>query len=134
MTSNPTPPNGGAVELAITFFYYRDLGAAMRFYEDVMGLTLAIDQGWSKIYWIGGGAHVGLVDEARGSHKSAPVKPVQLCIRVQDVDAWYDYAAARKVTNLSKMFVNDQLGIRAFVFEDPEGYQIEIQSATRPGA
>ena len=59
---------------------------------------------------------------------------MQLCIRVPDLDAWYDYAQARAITNLSKLFVNDNLGIRAFVFEDPEGYQIEIQSATRSGA
>ena len=131
---NGGPPKGGSVDLTITFFYYRNLAAAMRFYEDVMGFALAIDQGWSKIYRIGGDAHVGLVDETRGSHKSAPVKPVQLCIRVPDVDAWYEYARAREVTNLSKLFVNDKLGIRAFVFEDPEGYQIEIQSATRLGA
>ena len=134
MTENLVPPGGGTVELTITFFYYRDLAAAMRFYEEVMGFTLAVDQRWSKIYRIGGGAHLGRVDEAKGMHKSAPVKPVQLCIRVPDVDAWFDYAKARKVANLSKLFVNDPLGIRAFVFEDPEGYQIEVQSATRPGA
>jgi predicted enzyme related to lactoylglutathione lyase len=134
MTENLSPPDDGAVELAITFFYYRDLAAAMRFYEEVMGFTLAIDQGWSKIYRIGGDAHVGLVDEARGMNKWAAVKPVQLCIRVPDVDAWYAYAEARGVAALSKLFINDQLGIRAFVFQDPEGYQIEMQSATRAGA
>jgi predicted enzyme related to lactoylglutathione lyase len=133
MTDRLAPPDGGAVELTITFFYYRDLATAIRFYEEVMGFTLAIDQGWSKIYRIGGGAHVGLVDEARGMHKSALEKPVQLCIRVPDVDAWYDYAKAKEVANVSKLFVNDALGIRAFVFEDPEGYQIEVQSATRHG-
>lgn len=134
MTDRLAPPDGGAVELTITFFYYRDLATAIQFYEEVMGFTLSIDQGWLKIYRIGGGAHVGLVDEARGMHKSALEKPVQLCIRVPDVDAWYDYAKAKEVANLSKLFVNDTLGIRAFVFEDPEGYQIEVQSATRQGA
>lgn len=128
-----TRPEGG-VDLTITFFYYRDLAAARRFYEDVMGFTLAIDQGWSKIMAIGGGAHVGLVDEAKGMHRSEPVKPVQLCIRVPDVDAWYKYAQDSRVANLSRLFENDALGIRAFVFDDPEGYQIEVQSATRPGA
>lgn len=127
-------PEDNPVQLVITFFYYRDLPAAMAFYEDIMGFSLAIDQGWTKIYHIGGGAHIGLVDEAKGMHKWAPVKPVQLCVRVADVDAWYSYATARNLTALSKLFVNDQLGIRAFVFEDPEGYQIEMQSATRPGA
>ena len=131
MTARLVPPPGGAVELAITFFYYRDLDAAIRFYEEVMNFNLAIDQGWSKIYRISGAAHLGLVDEARGMHRSAPEKPVQLCIRVPDVDAWYDYAKAKKVVNLSKLFVNDTLGIRAFVFDDPEGYQIEVQSGTR---
>ena len=130
MSPRPTDPN----QLAITFFYYRDLPRAMRFYEDILGLPLAIDQGWCKIYRIAPGAHVGLVDEAKGMNKWTADKPVQLCIRVPDVDGWYAYAQAQKLDALSDLFVNDGIGIRAFVFNDPEGYQIEIQSATRPGA
>jgi len=128
------PRPDGDAQLAITFLYYRDLASAMRFYEDVLGLTLAIDQGWCKIYRLCPGAHVGLVDEARGMHNWAETRPVQLCLRVADVDAWYAYAQEIDMPNLSRLFVNDQLGIRAFVFDDPEGYQIEIQTATRPGA
>lgn len=124
----------GANTLAITFLYYRNLPAAMRFYEDVLGLTLAIDQGWSKIYRVADGAHIGLVDEARGMNKWAETKPVQVCIRVADVDAWYGWCGEAGVADLSEVFENDALGIRAFVFRDPEGYQLEIQSATRPGA
>ena len=121
-------------ELAITFLYYRNLPRAMEFYHDVLGLPLAIDQGWCKIYRICPGAHVGLVDEKHGMNKWAPTKPVQLCIRVGNVDAWYAYAKHCALDNLSALFVNDEIGIRAFVFNDPEGYQIEIQSATRDGA
>ena len=128
--NRPEAPN----ELAITFFYYRDLPAAMAFYEEVLGLVLAIDQGWCKLYRICEGAHVGLVDETRGMNKWAPVKPIQLCIRVHDVDAWYAYAKGLQLDALSELFQSESLGIRAFVFNDPEGYQIEIQSATRPGA
>lgn len=126
----PDAPN----TLAITFLYYRDLPTAMAFYENILGLPLAIDQGWCKIYRICTGAHVGLVDESRGMNKWQAVKPVQLCIRVPDVDAWHAYAQKEGLANLSDLFVNDALGIRAFVFNDPEGYQIEIQSATREGA
>lgn len=124
----------GGASLAVTFFYYRDLAAACRFYEDVLGLELATDQGWSRIYRICGGAHVGLVDETKGFHKSEPVKPVQLALRVADVDAWYTWVKARGVSGLSEMFDADAIGIRAFVFDDPEGYQIEIQTPTREGA
>ena len=124
----------GGATLAITFLYYRDLPRAARFYEDVLGLPLAIDQGWSRIYRLADGAHVGLVDEARGMHRAHPVKPVQLCLRVPDVDAWRRWVAAQGVAGLSETFQNDALGIRAFVFEDPEGYQIEVQTPTREGA
>lgn len=122
----------GCVELAITFLYYRDLPAAETFYRDVMGFPLAIDQGRvAKIMAIGGGAYVGLVDEAHGMNAWTEKKPVQLCIRVNDVDAWYTYAQGLGLPGLSQMFVNEEIGIRAFVFDDPEGYQVEIQTATR---
>jgi predicted enzyme related to lactoylglutathione lyase len=134
MSGNPAPPDAGELELAITFFYYRDLAAAMRFYEQVMGFRLVIDQGWSKIYRVAGQARLGLVDESRGMHRAAPEKPVQLCLRVPDVDAWHAHIRACGVAGLTQPRENAGLGIRAFVFEDPEGYQIEIQSATRLGA
>ena len=120
-------------ELSITFLYYRDLPGAMRFYEDVLGLTLAIDQGWSKIYRIAGAAHVGLVDETRGMHRAAETKPVQLCLRVPDVEAWHRFVAAQGIA-VGALRENPALGIRAFTCHDPEGYQIEVQSPTRAGA
>ena len=131
MTDRPDAPH----ELAITFLYYRYLPRAFAFYRDVLGLPLAIDQGdLAKILRIAPGAHVGLVDEAKGMNRWQAEKCVQLCIRVADVQAWYAYLQEMAVDNLSRMFENEKLGIRAFVFRDPEGYQIEIQQATRTGA
>ena len=127
-----TPPSQAS--LAITFLYYRDLPAAEAFYSDTLGLSLAIDQGWAKIFRLADGAHVGLVDQRKGMNNWQAEKCVQLCLRVPDVDAWYAWAKAEALTNLSGMFVNDEIGIRAFVFDDPEGYQIEVQSPTRAGA
>lgn len=121
------PP--GPVDLSITFLYYRDLAAACAFYERVLGLELAIDQGWSKIYRITGQAHVGLVDETRGMHRASDPKPVQICIRVPDVEAWHRWAEAQGVQALTEPRSSTALRIRAFVFNDPEGYQIEVQSA-----
>ena len=127
-----TRPAGA--EMAITFLYYRDLATAARFYESVLGLDLVIDQGWARIYRLTGAAHLGLVDEARGMNKWAERKTVQVCLRVADVDAWRAFVQARSAAGLSDLFVNEQIGIRAFTFRDPEGYQIEIQSPIRPGA
>jgi lactoylglutathione lyase len=131
MSARPTAPN----QLAITFLYYRDLATAFAFYRDVLGLRLAIDQGdLAKIMEIAPNAHLGLVDEAKGMNDWQAEKGVQICIRVEDVQAWYDYLACFGVDSLSQMFQNDSIGIRAFVFRDPEGYQVEIQQATRAGA
>jgi lactoylglutathione lyase len=124
-------PTDGIV-LAVTFLYYRDLPRAMRFYEDILGLDLAIDQGWSKIYRIDGQAHIGLVDETKGMQNWAEQKTVQICLRVPDVDAWHAWAATNAVPGLTAPRDHDALGIRAFVMNDPEGYQIEVQTA-KPG-
>lgn len=131
MIQPATRPTGGIV-LAITFIYVRDLPRAMRFYEDILGLELAIDQGWSKIYRIDGQAHIGLVDETRGMQNWHADKTVQICLRVPDVDAWHAWAKANDVPGLTDPRDSAELGIRAFVMTDPEGYQIEVQTA-KPG-
>jgi hypothetical protein len=56
-------------------------------------------------------------------------KPVQLCIRMPDVDAWHAYLSALDIESLGDVFTSEKLGIRAFVFDDPEGYQIKVQLA-----
>ncbi|KHA52397.1 VOC family protein [Sulfitobacter geojensis] len=127
----PQRPDDGIV-LAITFQYYRDLPTAMAFYENVLGFELAIDQGWSKIYRIDGQAHVGLVDEARGMQNWAEDKTVQICLRVPNVDAWYAWAQSHGVAGMTELRDSEELGIRAFAMNDPEGYQIEVQTA-KPG-
>lgn len=129
MTTSALRPPFDATQKLITFLYYVDLPRAMQFYEGVMGLVLEIDQGWSKIYRVTPNGYVGLVDETRGSHRANPIKPVQICMRVADVDAWHTYIAGLGIEVLRGPRSNQELKIRAFIFNDPEGYQIEIQSA-----
>jgi lactoylglutathione lyase len=124
----PKLPEGKAEKL-ITFIYYKDLQKGMDFYGKVLGFPLEIDQGWSKIYRISEAGYVGVVDESRGMHKWHATKTLQICIRVPDVDAWYEYCKSIQVENLSQMFQSEELKIKAFVFDDPEGYQIEIQES-----
>lgn len=128
MTHIPARPDEGVIEKAITFFYYTDLQRALDFYTDILGFVLEIDQGWSKIMLITGNSYVGLVDESRGMHRASPIKPVQLCVRVAKVDDWHAFLQSHNVKNLTPAKDSASLGIRAFVFDDPEGYQIEVQS------
>ncbi len=128
MAKRPELKNNKAEKL-ITFIYYKDLQKGIDFYGKVLGFPLEIDQGWSKIYRISEAGYVGIVDETRGMQNWHEEKTVQICIRVPDVDAWYEYAKTLDVSTLSEMFESQELKIRAFVFDDPEGYQVEFQEA-----
>ena len=127
MKPDVPPPDLHSIEKFITFIYYRDLQKGIDFYEKVFRFPLAIDQGWCKIYRISEAGYLGIVDEKRGMHRWEAAKPVQICIRVSNLDAWYEFCKNISVPNLSDIFESRELKIRAFVFEDPEGYQIEIQ-------
>ena len=116
------------VDLAITFIYFKDLPKAMAFYEDIMGFTLKIDQGFCKIYQASSNGMVGLVDEVRGFHKASEIKPIILCYRVPDVDEWYAFIKDKGVEIFRDLKTSQEEKIRAFLFHDPEGHVIEVQS------
>ena len=120
---------GNKAEKLIIFIYYRDLQRGIDFYENFLGFPLEIDQGFCKIYRISEAGYIGIVDETKGMHKWNEIKPVQICIRVSDVQSFYDYCKKAELDGLSDIFVNKDINIKAFVFNDPEGYQIEIQES-----
>jgi lactoylglutathione lyase len=122
-----------SVKGVITWLYYKDLPTAIDFYQNVMGFTLEVDQGWSKIYKIREGAYVGLVDETKGYHKASLNKPVILCLNVYDADEWYRKLEEKGVKLKEQPRESERLKIKVFMFHDPEGYVIEIQESL-PGA
>jgi len=123
---NTTPASPTATGL-ITFFYYDQLDAAVAFYRDVMGFELVTDQRWAKIFKVAGDAYVGCVDGARGYHRPSERKPVLLTVVVDDPDAWYAHFHRHGVRTLGPPRDDEDLGVRIFFLEDPEGYAIEIQ-------
>ena len=120
------------VKGVITWLYYRDLPAAMEFYENIMGFEMEVDQGWSKILKIRDGAYVGLVDGEHGYHRASDTKPVILCINVRDADAWHRKLIEKGLDIEAHPKESERLKIKVFMLQDPEGYTIEIQE-TLPG-
>lgn len=117
------------IDYPITFLYYRDLERVIPFYRDLLGLRLARDQGWCKIFAITPEAYVGLVDEQMGSLAAADEKGVLLTFVVDDVDGWHEHLLNSdfEVKSLTAPTMNEDIGVYGFFFEDPEGYMIEIQ-------
>jgi catechol 2,3-dioxygenase-like lactoylglutathione lyase family enzyme len=117
------------IEGQITFLYTRDLATTARFYEEVMGLPLVLDQGGCRIYRVQGEAYLGFCERA-----SAPEVPegVLFTLVTPDVDAWYTYLAERGVPFDKTPAVNETYGIYHCFARDPNGYIIEIQRFLDP--
>jgi len=111
----------------LTFLYFDDLEKATKFYRDVMGFKIAIDQGWAKIFELADNAQLGLVDGKKGSLKPSKDKPVMVTLLVPDVDEWYRHFKKLGVPTMSEPHDEPSLKLRQFMLKDPEGYVIEIQ-------
>jgi catechol 2,3-dioxygenase-like lactoylglutathione lyase family enzyme len=121
------PANLG-VRANIVFLYYKDVPAAQRFYEDVLGLSLTVDQGFAKIYQVSPTSFVGLVDESQGLHRASDAKPVTVSFVTDQVDAWYAYLKSKGVKIRGEVRDATRHPTRGFVAIDPEGYFLEFET------
>lgn len=118
-------PDGLGFKATVVWFYYKDMTAIQRFYEDVLGFDLVADQGWAKIYRIGPTGYFGPVDEQRGMHNYTEKKAVTLSFITGDIDGWYRYVSGHGAIQMRSQDVSDTERYRAFVGYDPEGYYLE---------
>jgi catechol-2,3-dioxygenase len=113
---------------SITWVYHKDLLKMQRFYETVMGLSMVIDQGWTKVYQVSNSGFLGIVDEKRGMHSFTEEKAVTLSFWLQDLDGWYAYVRNEGAFELRSEEVEEGPDgkYRAFVGYGPEGYFLEF--------
>jgi predicted enzyme related to lactoylglutathione lyase len=122
-----TRPATLGVQANIVFLYYKDVPAAQRFYEDVIGLTLAVDQGFSKIYQVSPTSFIGLVDESQGLHRASEAKAVTVSFVTEQIDEWYAYLQSKGVKMRGPVGDATRHPTRGFVAYDPEGYYLEFE-------
>ncbi len=124
------PPKLG-FKATVLWMYYEDLARAERFYEDVIGLTLMVDQGWAKIYPTSATGFIGLVDGEKGMHQATPDKAVTVSFLTSEVDAWFEHLerqAELEKLQLRHDEVLDEGFVRVFVAYDPENYFLEFDT------
>jgi len=118
-----------AFDAQITFVPVADLGASVAFYETVLLFPLALDQGGIKIYWVAGGAFIGLVQS-----EGPLVADDRLIITfvADDVDGWHTRLTAQGVATDGPPRQNARYQIYHFFARDPDGYRVEIQRFLHP--
>jgi len=119
---------GSRFDSQITFLATTDLEGTAAFYEDVLGLRLALDQGACRIYATAPGAYVGFCrrDDAADS------KGVIVTLVAQDVDGLYEMLVAKGVRFEKPPAMNDEYRIYHCFLRDPNGYLVEIQRFEDP--
>ena len=120
-------PSTLGVQANIVWLYYKDVPKAQRFYEDVLGLALMVDQGFAKVYQVSPTSFIGLVDEAQGLHRASDTKPVTVSFVTEQIDEWYQYLQGKGVKIRSPLGDATRHPTRGFVALDPEGYFLEFE-------
>jgi len=95
--------------------------------------AVIMDRDWVKIYRVGSGGHIGLVDGKRGYLRPSKDKPVMLSIMVQDINAWHRKLTEKGVKTNHPPREADGIHMRGFLTWDPSGYVIELlEFLTKP--
>lgn len=121
-------PEGLGFKASITWLYYQDMLEMQQFYEEVLGLEMVADQGWTKIYGVSNTGFIGLVDERRGMHDFTKDKAVTVSFLLKDLSAWYYYVKDNPPFELrtGEWETGPESRYNAFVGYDPQGYFMEF--------
>lgn len=112
----------------IVFLATNDLASTAEFYEQTLGLPLALDQGTCRIYKVAGEAYIGFCERAG----AFSVEGVIITIVTQEVDEFCDLLRARGVVFEKEPAVNPDYNIYHCFLRDPNGYLVEIQRFDDP--
>ncbi len=120
----------------VTFLYAEDPEASWRFYEEVLGLPVAQDQGSCRIYAAapGGRAFLGVcrARAPRASENPRVEGGAVITFVHQDVEGWHARLAAKGVEIAQAPKFSETYRVTSFFFRDPAGYTLEVQRFERP--
>jgi catechol 2,3-dioxygenase-like lactoylglutathione lyase family enzyme len=117
------------IEQQITFLYTKNLAATANFYEEIMGLTLVLDQGSCRIYATGSISFLGFCERESATIENTSVI---FTLVTQDVDGWFRMLSERGVQFEKSPEFNTRYQIYHCFLRDPNGYLIEIQRFEDP--
>ncbi|MCX7800184.1 MAG: VOC family protein [Fimbriimonadales bacterium] len=116
-------------EAFIAFLPTRDLEAAHAFWNGLVGLRLALDQGSCRIYRA---AHGGFLGFCASAEPPEPAGRVVLTIVTHDVEGWHRRLSEAGVRTDGVPRLNERFRIVHFYADAPDGYRLEVQRFEDP--
>jgi catechol 2,3-dioxygenase-like lactoylglutathione lyase family enzyme len=112
------------VEGQITFLYTNRLAETSKFYDEIIGLDLVLDQGQCRIYKVSEDGYIGFCQK---SSVSVDKSNVIFTIITPYVDEWYEMLTKKGVEFENPPQENPDFKIYHTFLRDPNGYLVEIQ-------
>lgn len=117
-----------AITSQITFLYYDDLAAARDFFDNVLKLRVVYDPKWSCVWETGPKTYIGAVDKNKGAITVEETGGVLISMTVRDIENIYaGFQKEFPQYLLTGMRTVEDIGLKSFLLEGPEGYKFEIQ-------
>ncbi|MEN8241702.1 MAG: VOC family protein [Chloroflexota bacterium] len=118
-----------AIDQQITFLSVADIARTDKFYNQQLGLALALDQGGCRIYQVAEGAFIGACQRENLPEKK---EGVVFTLVTEDVDGWHQHLVEQGIEVEQPPAENLTYNIYNMFFRDPDGYLLEIQRFLDP--
>ena len=112
----------------VTFCYTSRFKETIKFYEEVLGLPLVLDQGRCRIYRVSQNGYLGFCRDT----DPPSAQSIIITLVTDDVEGWYDNLLAKGVGFEKSPRHNPDFRIYHCFLRDPNGYLIEIQRFEDP--
>lgn len=118
-----------AFDQQVTFLSVSDLDSSSRFYGDLLGLELVLDQGPCRIFRAAPAAFLGICIHRRDRPAT---EGVIVTLVTDDVDRRYAELRSRGAGFTQAPARNERFDIYHAFLRDPDGYLVEIQEFCDP--
>lgn len=113
------------------FLYYKNWDEAVHFYGNTLGFKNVFEfPGFAIIYQTSPTTFITLVNDdgtGRGMHSADEPKTIAIALLTDQVDAWYEYAAAQNMDIRNPPRVLGDSPHNGFLVTDPGGYILEFE-------
>lgn len=128
-TASPTPPSIPKVDGVLTMFYYADLAAAERWYEEVIGFEKVMRLDGLALFRVHASSHLALVGDGAGSQQpiAGTNKGAILSIQTSELQQWHQRLFAHQLPGTGRgLHIGCDGRTIEFKVRDPEGYTVEF--------
>ncbi len=108
----------------VTFIYYQDFEYGTKFIEEILELSLVMDQGFAKVYQVSNKGLLGIVSK---ENRIGIKEDTLISLSTKNVEEAYKKIKNKEVFDLSDIKQFPQIPLQSFFFEDKEGHHFEIQ-------